>query len=198
MSTWLAFVDISEIFDIPKQVDEIENLIRVPMVRQPNDYSCGACCVQSLLAYYGVELDQKTLEKDTNTSKESGADHRDIIKFLQSKGLEVELQKGMLLSDLQSFIDDGIPVIVMIQAWGKSVTDLEKTWENGHYVLAIGYDEDNVYFMDPSILGNYAYLPSDEFVKRWHDQDMDIKLRQAGIIVQGTQRYYADSFKRIF
>jgi len=194
VSTWLGFFDI---FDTPKRVSEVENLIKIPMVRQPNDYSCGACCVQSILSYYGRELDQKTLEKDTNTSKEAGADHRDIIKCFKSKGLEVELQKGMLLSDLQLFIDEEVPVIVMIQAWAKNPTDLEKGWNNGHYVVVIGYDENNIYCMDPSVLGNYAYLKRDEFLKRWHDQDMDIKLRQAGIIVKGVKMYDADRVKKI-
>ena len=44
-------------------------------------------------------------------------------------------------------------------------------WEDGHYVVAIGYDNKNIYLMDPSTLGNYTFIPIPEFLDRWHDQD---------------------------
>jgi predicted double-glycine peptidase len=195
VSTWLGFV---ETLNKPGKANEIEHFIHIPQVRQPDSYSCGVACVQSVLAYYGKELSYVEIKKGVNTSPETGVDHRNIIKFLKEKGLEVELHKGMLLSDLQSFIDQEIPVIVVIQAWADPPKDYEKDWDSGHYVVAIGYDDNNVYFMDPSILGNYAYIPIDEFVKRWHDQDMDIKLRQAGIVIKGTKLYDSEDIKKIW
>lgn len=195
MSTWLGFVDT---LNKPEKANEIEHFIHIPQVRQPDTYSCGVACVQSVLAYYGKELRYDEIEKGVNTSPKTGVDHRNIIKFLKGKGLEVELHKGMLLSDLQSFIDQETPVIVVIQAWAEKPQDYEKNWDNGHYVVAIGYDDNNVYFMDPSLLGNYAYIPIDEFVKRWHDQDMDIKLRQAGIVIIATKKYDSEDIKKIW
>jgi predicted double-glycine peptidase len=191
--TWLGFIDSIQ----PKKASEIEHLVHVPQVRQPDSYSCGVACVQSILGYYGIEADYETIKKGVKADPKSGVDHRNLIKFLKEQGLEVELNKGMLLSDLQSFIDQEIPVIVVLQAWAKTSTDYEKDWDNGHYAIAIGYDMDNVYFMDPSTLGAYAYISIDEFASRWHDQDMDIKLRQAGIVVKGEKRYDHDAFKKL-
>lgn len=195
MDTWLGFVDA---VDQPKKANEIENLIRIPQVRQPDSYSCGIACLQSVLQYYGMEVDYTELENKANADPRTGTDHRDILKFLKKiKGLEVELQKGMLISDLFKFIDEGIPVIVVLQAWSDKPKDYSTSWDSGHYSVVIGYDTNNIYFMDPSTLGHYAYIPTSEFVKRWHDQDMDIKLRQSGIIIHGTKQYDADAIEKI-
>lgn len=42
---------------------------------------------------------------------------------------------------------------------------------------------DNIYFMDPSTLANYTYVPIDEFLDRWHDWDGDKKVRHLGIAI---------------
>ena len=62
--------------------------------------------------------------------------------------------------------------MVLIQAWTSPTNvDWKNEWEAGHYVVAVGYDQNNVYFMDPYTLGNYAYIPKSEFMDRWHDVD---------------------------
>ncbi len=45
-----------------------------------------------------------------------------------------------------------------------------------HYAVAIGYDEKHIYFMDPSTLGHYTFIPIAEFLDRWHDMDGQVKL----------------------
>ena len=54
----------------------------------------------------------------------------------------------MSYDDLEGFIDKKKPVICLIQAWnGDSDYDYSKDWEDGHYVIAIGYDKNNIYFI---------------------------------------------------
>jgi predicted double-glycine peptidase len=53
----------------------------------------------------------------------------------------------------------GRPVIVQIQAWGDEGTDYTNDFDDGHYVVAIGFDENYLYFEDPWIIGNIAYIP---------------------------------------
>jgi len=45
----------------------------------------------------------------------------------------------MTLNDIRNFIDNGIPIIVLIQAWAESLVDYSQDWEDGHYAVAIGY-----------------------------------------------------------
>lgn len=38
--------------------------------------------------------------------------------------------------------------------------------------------------MDPSTLGNFAYVPRDEFVERWHDIDQrSTKVIHLGLVI---------------
>lgn len=180
-----------------KKASEIDNLIRIPLVCQPNSYSCGVGAVLSILAFYGKEVRFDDLAKKLKANDKNGVDHRDIIKLFEEANLDVELQKGMLMSDLQSLIDEGIPIIVCLQAWAKEPKDETSSWDHGHWAVAVGYDEDNIYFVDPSTLGNHTYIPIDEFAARWHDQDGEIKLRQAGIIVRGKPKYKSDEIKKL-
>ena len=69
------------------------------------------------------------------------------------------------------------PVICLIQAWtDRKGNNYAKDWDDGHYVVAVGYDPKNIYFMDPCTLGNYTFIPTDEFLQRWHDKDTSEKL----------------------
>ena len=84
----------------------------------------------------------------------------------------------MSIGDLKAYLDRGVPVICSIQAYGGPGADYTKD-DNGHYVVAIGYDEaDNFYFKDPAANNEdaaanprYAYLQKDEFLKCWHEDE---------------------------
>jgi len=179
---------------------DIKNLIRVPMVYQPNIYSCGCAAVQSIMKFYGKEFLYEDLEKKLKTDPKKGTAINDIIKFAESEGMVAKLKTNMSLEALWKFIDNETPILVAIQAWTESKKpDWANDWKDGHYVVAIGYDDENTYFMDPSVFGNYAYIPIKEFVERWHDLDESKKLINPGIvIVSGTsERYSQDMLKRI-
>ena len=45
----------------------------------------------------------------------------------------------------------------------------EARWEDGHYVVAVGLDDRNLYVMDPSVRGSYGFIPRAELLRRWHD-----------------------------
>jgi len=68
-----------------------------------------------------------------------------------------------------------------------------------HYVVAVGYDQDNIYFMDPATIGNYTYFPIPEFLERWHDQDRPRqKLYNFGMVIDGKPPAYdPDEIKRM-
>ena len=55
----------------------------------------------------------------------------------------------MSISEIQKYIDEKKPVIVLIQAWSNYPTNYHKNFKYGHYVIAIGYDENYLYFKDP-------------------------------------------------
>ena len=150
-------------------------LIRVPMTRQATDYTCGVAAVQSVLGYYGEDVHEHALYAELHPEPVMGTNTHDIAALLNARGFEVFVATGAELSDLKKSLDSGKPVIVALQAWG-NMPDYTDEWEQGHFAVAIGYDDKNIYFMDPSTLGQYTYIPSQEFLARWHDYEKEGRL----------------------
>ena len=114
----------------------------------------------------------------------------------------------MTLEQLQESLDNGKPVICSIQAYdehhsAEKRAEIYKKDENGHFVVTIGYDEENVYFMDPSLYGRRGYLPKPEFEQRWHDDegttDKPNPIQHLGLVIwkSGGTSAYARCARRI-
>ncbi|MDZ4835133.1 MAG: C39 family peptidase [Candidatus Melainabacteria bacterium] len=166
------------------------NMIKVPMTRQSTDYTCGVAAVQSVLMYYGDEFMEGVLSKDLKANPKVGTAYKEIVRLVKSKGYKVEVLQNMTIESLKSLIDSGKPVICLIQAWPEKKVNYATDWEDGHYVVAIGYDRQNVFFMDPSTLGNYTFIPTKEFLTRWHDTDSKVKLEHFGMVVEKAKPAY--------
>ncbi|MCQ2547341.1 MAG: C39 family peptidase [Clostridia bacterium] len=183
-------------------------ILRLPLVRQATNYTCGVACVQSILRYAGYDFDirEDELAKILKANREDGTGYHNIVEYLNSVrysaeekdgagiapgGVQVfrtEARENISLEQLTAFIDEGKPVIICLQAWGTNggggwMDDYSDEWGEGHYVIAIGYNSDNMIFMDPSTMGAYTYIPKDEFMTRWHDEDVAARINQFGIIV---------------
>ena len=174
------------------------NLIKIPMTRQSTDYTCGVAALQSVLMYFGDEYREDVLSKDLKADPEQGTAYKEIVRLAQSKGYKVDVFKNMTIDNLKRLIDSGKPVICLIQAWPEHKVEYETDWDDGHYAVAIGYDEKNVFFMDPSTLGNYTFIPIEEFLKRWHDTDSREKLEHFGMVVDKlAPTYDADAILKL-
>jgi uncharacterized protein len=175
--------------------------IKVPLpdVQQPDDYSCGVASLMAILAYYGMPPDDLgVLKKKLCTTKKNGTDYRHIVKYAKDHGLEAEARPNLSLAELLGLLAAHKPVICSIQAYdedhpaGERPKIYKDKDENGHYVVAIGYDEQNIFFMDPSLTGRRGYLPKSEFVDRWHDEegttDKPNPIQQLGLVIwkEGT------------
>lgn len=175
----------------------LKMLVSVPDVRQCTEYSCGASALQAVLFYWGQEYREMTLMTMLHTTPENGTHPNDILRVAKELGLEANIKENLTLADLEKAIDRGIPVIVCCQAW-RDEEDFEKSWtevwESGHYMVVIGYDQSNIYFEDPSLMGSRGVIPRSEFMDRWHDYEGDVPLDpsdrkycQAGIFIQGEK-----------
>jgi predicted double-glycine peptidase len=187
-------------------LDQIKNLIRIPLVRQTMDYTCGVAALQSVLLCYGEEYGQLELARILGTDTHKGTSYRAILRFANRKfsnqrKRDFQMRKwcDMKIDDLRQVIDAGKPMIIFMQAWGNSGVNWKKEWKEGHYVVAIGYDEKNIYFMDPSTLGQYTYVPIEEFLDRWHDKDPSIgeKLIRCGLVIGNDSKKPVYDFRII-
>ena len=166
------------------------NLITVPLVRQSTDFTCGVAALQSVFAYFGDDYREDQLAKELKAVPKTGTHYQEMMRLAKAKGYAVKVLKDMTINDLKKIIDEGKPVICLIQAWAEKAVDYSKDWQDGHYVIAIGHDADNVFFMDPSTLSNYTFIPTKEFVSRWHDTDGKEKLVHFGLIVEKSKPKY--------
>lgn len=155
-------------------------IIPVPLIRQKTDFSCGDVSVLAILRYWNhqkyKQVPEKALYKPLETTSRSGTEPTAMAEFLNREpGLRAELRmRTPTLQDLERAVDRGEPAIVNIQAWQdvKRFRDLKPwatDWDDGHYVVLVGYDRNAFYFMDPSTTGHYTYIPRSELLSRWHD-----------------------------
>jgi len=119
-----------------------------------------------------------------DTNAKSGTEYKKIAKLLKSAGLRVRVAK-MNVEQLRSFLDRQIPVVLAIQAWADDPKEYNTSIENGHYLVAIGYDDEKIFFEDPAVLGHKTYLSFDELESRWVDSESKQVLLHFGIAVYG-------------
>jgi len=145
-------------------------ILNFPNIRQTSDYDCGAAVLQAVLFYYGYDVRQDSILTIAGTNKSFGTTVNGILKALDKYKLKYD-ETTLTIEDIKKFLQQKIPVILLIQAWtGKKSNakhNWKEDWDNGHYVVAIGYDDTNVYFEDPSSC-NRSFLTYQEFENRWH------------------------------
>lgn len=170
-------------------------LLNMPDTRQSTEYSCGAASLQAVLGYWGRDIGEEDLREMLNTNEESGTYPDDIIRVAVALGLDAEYAENMTLTDLEGYVGEGVPVIVDCQAW-RSVSQYNEswadTWYNGHWMVVIGVDGQNVTLEDPYLLGNRGTMSRQEFEQRWHnsrglDESDTVKQIHMGIAVRGEQ-----------
>ena len=169
----------------PPRIIELSNL------RQTFDFDCGVKALQGVLAYYGVEERADKLIEELGADPELGTSLASIISLAERKGFTVEAGANWTLEMLKQHLDKGRPVIVVLQAWADrqlTLKEWRENYEDGHYVVVVGYDGPVLYFENPASF-HRIWLRENEFVARWHDMDpiTGEKLHRVGIALLGKE-----------
>src|SRR5262249_49766881 len=95
-----------------------DNALRVPMVRQVTEYSCGRAALTSLLYYWGVfEGRERELNPHTKTDPVYGTEGKDIVNTARRWGLRAKWKERQSLRDLRQALKRREPPMVELQAW---------------------------------------------------------------------------------
>ncbi len=179
--------------------NDAKHFIKVPLCHQETPYSCGVACVQSILAGYGIIYAQDVLAEWLKQKPIYGTDYKDILAFMKRLGFQASFQTDMDIHLLKSLINKNITPILLIQAWKDTEIDYTYDWKDPHYVIACGYEEDRLLFMDPWTLGYYTFIPYNRLMIRWHALDfLGNPSRYPGLIIQHEHLpfvYKPDSIK---
>lgn len=166
--------------------------------RQSTEYSCGASALQTVLKYWGLELDEAELMRRLNTNPEVGTYPEDIVRVARELGLHAEVKDNLSLDEIERATSEG-PVIILGQAWRSrqdSDAAVEDDWENGHYVVVLGVDQEYVYFEDPYVRMGKGFLPRQAFEAHWHNimggaLAKSAKQIRLGIVTRGEKKAQA-------
>lgn len=153
-------------------VDEENKAFRLlKRTRQITEYSCGPSALQSVLSYWGKDVDETELMKVLHTTAEEGTYPDDIARGARSLGFEAEVKVNLTLDEVERFTADGTPMIALAQVWmsaRNAAASVQDEWDNGHYIVVLAVDKDYVYFQDPYVRMSKAFAPRKAFEEHWH------------------------------
>jgi len=166
------------------------NMINLHIGRQTFDFDCGVKALQIVIAYYGIDIREDELIKELGTGKD-GTRVDKMIAVAESKGFRVEARQHWTIREMKRSIDQGHPVIVLLQAWSERYMTLEdwrNDYDDGHYAVLIGYGKRVMLFEDPASFRR-TWLRDYEFVARWHDLDptRNQKYERFGMVLLGKE-----------
>lgn len=130
-------------------------LLKFPNLRQSTDYTCGITVIQAMCAYYGLNFRDDEIIKIVKPSTMTGVPVQNIVYFLNDVGISAR-QERLSVDDVIRLINDETPPIIMVKAYGEF-----------HYVVPIGYDDNRIFFMDPSTFLT-SYIDIVEFEDRFY------------------------------
>lgn len=142
---------------IQRDVESYRDLKFQNVVRQEQDFSCGAAALATLLQYYYLDevSEREILEAmialgDRDLIRRQGFSMLDMQNYARSRGYQTRGYKigASVLEQL------AIPAITIVNTRGYS-----------HFVVLKGARDGRVYLADPA-LGHRA-MPMDEFVQSW-------------------------------
>ena len=162
-------------------------IIEYPETRQVFNFDCGANALVSVLVFAGLEEREDRVAMLAGTTK-AGTNTEGILRVLRYYGLPFRARQRMRADDLRRAIDAGHPTLVTLQAYRESNRPYRELWDDGHWVVAIGYDKHRIYYEDPSAF-HRTWLADEELRQRWHDVDQGRRIHQWGCTVQVTGQY---------
>lgn len=152
---------LGDLGDIEDETTTAE-LIAVPDVRQPDNYSCGAAASMGVGQYFGVGPDDLDEWKALlGTIEDKSTRPMEIVRVLSALGLTVEVSHNMTVDDLAEATDEGSPVICPIAP--------------GHYVTVVGVAFGFVFVQDSAATGSTGVrvIDATTWVAGWVDTDID-------------------------
>jgi hypothetical protein len=129
--------------------------------------------LHAICHYYGVGPavgpgSERVIAKEMAIDPRVGANPDQVIRVAVRYGLKHQVCQPMLIQEQIRRIDLHRPTMCILQAYGNRL-NYAHDWMDGHWVVAIGYDNCGIFFEDPSQTLPRGYLTYPELQARWHD-----------------------------
>lgn len=183
-----------------KRLETAPDVLEVPDIRQFNNYTCGSASLLAVLSYWDLyDGLEDRLAKELGTDPDDGTDPEEIVRVARMLGLGCEMKTDCSMDDLRESLDRECPVIVNFQAWSDyDDSDWSSRWDDGHYAVLIGMDDENLYMRDPSLYNRIGSIEKSEFEDRWHDvSGKGVKYNRMAIFFEGPKSVESDKVEEI-
>jgi len=146
------------VYNCIKDIEEILSadsvVLKMKRSVQLDSYSCGAQSVYMILDYYNKDKTLNEIKESLNTNESDGTDTKQLLNYLVSNGLDVQINTKGVISSIQAAIGNGYPVLIALD-------------DSDHWAVVCGYSNDGIFVLDSSrsrLLNQWGY---GEFIKRW-------------------------------
>lgn len=135
----------------------------MPLVHQTYN-ACGPASITQVLAYFGIQVTQAEVSRQTRPSETSYMSAQAILNYAPTVGMEARLYSGGSLQTVRSAIRNRLPLIAL----QSHITPKQVI---PHWRVVMGYDDAKrqVHLMDP-LLG-YVAMNYADFERVWQDHN---------------------------
>lgn len=140
----------------------------LPFQETLNAGMCGPASLKIVLDYYGVEKSERELASLTHTDMDLGTTAQELARVAESLGFRSEIREDCELSDIESWLGKGVPVIVDWFTRGRDDYPEEIASADGHYSVVAGLDDGHIHLQDPEV-GRIRKLTREAFYRVWFD-----------------------------
>jgi len=138
--------------------------LKVPHYQQEQNSSCLPACVRMALAFLGIKKSEQDIRKLLKT-KPAGTNPLNVIYLKDWKHEAIVSFSN--LDELQNYLLQEQPVIVLLWTGELSYWDSEKYLDYLHAVVVIGYTDVEILANDPAFPEYPKAIPINEFLEAW-------------------------------
>jgi ABC-type bacteriocin/lantibiotic exporter with double-glycine peptidase domain len=165
-------------------------ILEFPETRQVFNFDCGSNAMASILVFAGVEEREDRIALLARTTS-NGTSTAGVLRVMRYYALPYRAKQRMKVRALRRGIDAGFPTLLTLQAYRESNRPYRELWDDGHWVVAIGYDKRWTLYEDPASY-HRTWLADEELMERWHDIDRGKRIWQWGCTVCVSGQYKHD------
>lgn len=135
---------------------------------------CGPTCIAMVLAAYGINKSTNAVFRKTGATADGYVHLSQMMRASESYGVAYRYFSGWNIDRLKYTINQGFPMIATVHygAWAriKPGVSTQYRFYGPHFVVVVGYDDNNIYVNDPLWSGSRRL---EGFRKAWSYKDFN-------------------------
>ena len=138
-------------------------VLQVEYIPQTESWDCGPACLTSVMRHYGSTRTLDDVKGQLKETDDGGTLVLEMISGARLNGFHVELSNSSI-NELRRSLFDGKPLILFLHPYPDFVRCIGR---RGHYVVAVGYDDDEREVVMHSGDEAYAVMSYRELQLEW-------------------------------